>query len=457
MANIFPEPPIIEIGKSGFDGNDSKGRPFDILGRKPMGQKLTELVDRIDQPLVIALDGEWGSGKSHFLKLWTGAHQNGELGGKAKVIYFDAFEHDYLDDPLVSLISRLIADQGERTWSALALKLLKKAAYPLARLIGRVGVGVVTSGASEVVGAVGDVVIAKVGEATDSAIDQFWKAETGRIAAMQQFRDALQALTEPSEAGASPQKIVFIVDELDRCRPDYALSVLEVIKHFFTVPNVHFVLGTNLTALEHSVKARYGSEIDARKYIQKFIPMSLRFPPVINMHGNQSAAFNYLHATAGLYSIGQNTLSRLKEMFDYFSRGQEVHLRDVEKILTYVSLFPKTIDGYYPHFQTILIGATILRVLHPNEFQRLRDKRLRITDIARTLAVVKPLPDWENSQARQDWLTWAEVLETRTDILAMGVPAACLQDASSRISQIPWAELEKLFAEAFDSFSLPPS
>ena len=79
-----------------------------------MGKKLTDLVDRIDQPLVIALDGEWGSGKSHFLKLWTGAHQNGELGGKAKVIYFDAFEHDYLDDPGLSRLE--IQGRNMRTY-----------------------------------------------------------------------------------------------------------------------------------------------------------------------------------------------------------------------------------------------------------------------------------------------------------------------------------------------------
>ena len=453
MNNIFPDPRIIDIGKSGFDDKDPSGRPFDILGRKPMGKKLTDLVDRIDQPLVIALDGEWGSGKSHFLKLWTGAHQNGELGGKAKVIYFDAFEHDYLDDPLVSLISRLVADQDEKKWPAAALDKVKKAAFPLARTVLRAGAAYATTGLSELAGNALDAVIKTGGDATEASINKFWAEETGRIATMRQFREALEALAKAETDGKNSQKIVFIVDELDRCRSDYALSVLEVIKHFFTVPNVHFVLGTNLAALGHSVSARYGSQIDASKYIQKFISLSLRFPPVTGMHGNRVAAFQYFHTTADSYSIGQNTLSQAKEMFGYISKGQEVHLRDVEKILTYLSLFPNTIDGYYWNFRTILIGATILRVLHPAEFQHMRGRKLRIGDIERKLSVVRPLLDSDTSREHQDWLIWAEVLETRTDILAMGVSAGRLQEASSPSSQIRWSDLEIAFAEAFDSFS----
>ena len=229
----------------------ANGRPYDLLGRKPVGQRLTDLVDRVEQPLVIALDGGWGSGKSHFLKLWTGAHTK-EPGGKAKVIYFDAFEHDYLDDPLISLVARLTTTEAETTWGKKAVKGIKKAAMPLARLGLRLGAAAATAGFTEIVGPVVDAVATKTGEATQASIDAFWKRETGRIAAMQQFRDALIELTTDCEA---PRKIVFIIDELDRCRPDYALTLLEIVKHFFAVPNVHFVLGANLDALEHSVCA----------------------------------------------------------------------------------------------------------------------------------------------------------------------------------------------------------
>ncbi len=103
MKLTIPEP-VIEIGVDGFEK--------DLLGRSDFGQRLTGLVDRIDDPLVIALDGSWGSGKSTFLKMWVGAHKNA-FSGKAKIIYFDAFEQDFLDDPLTSLVSTISSTAEE--------------------------------------------------------------------------------------------------------------------------------------------------------------------------------------------------------------------------------------------------------------------------------------------------------------------------------------------------------
>ncbi len=73
--NLFPIEPKFEIGTKGFNDVDDNGHKLDLLNRGEFGQRLTDLVDRTEQPLVIALDGPWGSGKSHFLKLWAGAHK----------------------------------------------------------------------------------------------------------------------------------------------------------------------------------------------------------------------------------------------------------------------------------------------------------------------------------------------------------------------------------------------
>ncbi|MCA3444349.1 MAG: hypothetical protein INF52_13420 [Rhodobacter sp.] len=86
---LTPPEPDFTPGEKGFDDKDATGLPYDLLGRKAVGEQLSDLIERIDEPLVIALDGGWGSGKSHFLRLWTGAHRK-ENGGTAKVIYFDA-------------------------------------------------------------------------------------------------------------------------------------------------------------------------------------------------------------------------------------------------------------------------------------------------------------------------------------------------------------------------------
>lgn len=181
----FPEDPTFTPGEKGFDDKDGHGRPYDLLGRKQVGQRLTDLLDRVEQPLVIALDGGWGSGKSHFLKLWTGAHEK-ELGGKAKIIYFDAFEHDYLDDPLISLIGALlkqsekVKEPGSASLSANALSRIKSTGIRLAKPGLRIGLAVATAGASEMANAVWDEGLRAAEGVAADAIEDFWKKESGR-------------------------------------------------------------------------------------------------------------------------------------------------------------------------------------------------------------------------------------------------------------------------------------
>ena len=369
----FPEDPTFTPGEKGFDDTDENDRPYDLLGRKPVGQRLTDLLDRVEQPLVIALDGGWGSGKSHFLKLWTGAHSR-ELGGKAKVIYFDAFEHDYLDDPLISLVARLTTKEAETTWGNKAVKAIKKAALPLARFGLRLGAAAATAGATELVGPAADAVATKTGEATQASIEAFWKRETGRIAAMQQFRDALASLTKD---GGAPEKIVFIIDELDRCRPDYALSLLEIVKHFFAVPNVHFVLGTNISALENSVRARYGADIRATEYLTKFIHLRMSFPADRDHQGNGPWA-KYFDQVCSQAGVGPNSAQNLRENLSILSRSTQISLRDVQRLVSRLALFPKVFETYSFAYQRLGTSALIMEVLAPDHFAKLRNGSLVI-------------------------------------------------------------------------------
>ncbi len=414
---LFPEDPVFEIGVVGFDDTDAQGRKFDFLDRKPLGQKLMNLVDRINQPLVIALDGGWGSGKSHFLKLWTAAHSK-ELGGKADVIYFDAFEHDFLDDPLVSLVSRLTSDKAEKTWGAKAVGAVKKAAFPLAKLASRVALAAVTYGATEAASAVGDAMISKVGDAGDGAIDRFWKAEAGRIDAMQGFRDALTALTERAKEGDNPRKIVFIVDELDRCRPDYALSLLEIIKHFFAVANVHFVLGVNLEALENSVKARYGVGINAAVYLQKFIRVRLSLPRAIGANiaaRNELICFDFYAHDMGLAQDFQQTF---RSVLSPICLSRNVSLRDVQQIVTHLALLATSFGGIYVPVQVVIYTSLICKVLTPNFYPYLRDGSATFDQFCRNIPLAMPL---EGNQGREQGnirQTWEYLLAATPSISA---------------------------------------
>jgi KAP family P-loop domain len=372
----FPDEPTFTPGERGFDGEDENGRPYDLLGRKPFGQRLTYLLDQVEQPLVVALDGDWGSGKSHFLKLWTGAHSL-ELGGKAKIIYFDAFEHDYLDDPLISLVARLTTKEAEATWGTKAVKAVKRAALPLAKVGLRMGAAAATAGVTEIVGPVADSIAKEAGEATQSSIDAFWRRETGRIAAMQQFRSALTALTKNGEA---PQKIVFIIDELDRCRPDYALMLLETVKHFFAVPCVHFVLGANLNSLEHSVYARYGDRADAATYLQKFLHLKMQLPKYIGYDAKTSVALTYFESLFGHSGLEQRFQDDIREQVEWLLHSRDVSLRDFNRIIFECSIVAPSLSMKGNYF-SILISLLLMRVLSPRTYRSFLENKLTLDEV----------------------------------------------------------------------------
>ncbi len=378
----IPEPEI-RLYEDGFDAHD-------LLNREKDGERLSELVGRIDDPLVIALDGAWGSGKTVFLKCWVGEHLKRE-GNTDLPVYFDAFRHDYMDDPLISLVGAI----GERiekdeSKAAKAWKVVRKNAPSLARI----GLAMATYGATEVAGKVGDALINATSKESEKAIDAFWAREQGRRAAMQEFRNALTTLTEPDEQGTPTRKLIIIIDELDRCRPDYALSLLEVIKHFFSVPGVHFVLGVNKAALEDMVRVRYGSGTRAGTYLEKFISLEIRLPDIIISdlglipdHMNIPVAQKLFRELAGNMELPAKLTEHVSNYLSFREGREAYNLRFAKSLLRDIALAPAGFEDKYPAFQIVAAGLILLRRLDRQLFLRAQKGTLELNDVDKALAI----------------------------------------------------------------------
>ena len=74
--------------------------------------------------------------------------------------------------------------------------------------------------------------------------------------------------------------IYILIDELDRCRPIYALTLLERVKHLFDISGYQFVIATDTEQLQHTVRAVYGEGFDARRYLKRFFDIQYSFPEV---------------------------------------------------------------------------------------------------------------------------------------------------------------------------------
>ncbi len=397
MHLTVPEPKI-ELYEDGFDDHDQ-------LDREATGKKLSDLVERIDDPMVIALDGAWGSGKSFFLKCWVGEHKN--HNSETKTVYFDAFEHDFLDDPLIALTGAIAkrfesAESQEEGQKSERSRQIKKAAWAIGKGALRIGASVATFGATEALSDVGDAVANAVGDEAEAFLNsgkgdeeavKFWNAHDARIAAMEAFREALTELTEPSEDGEPQRKLVIVIDELDRCRPDYALSLLEIIKHFFNVPGVHFVLGVNLKELQNSVRARYGSGVDAARYLRKFVTFGFDLPLYDSVRGRNDVAARYFKKAAN--SIGANgrvETDIIIVLVQYFLKP-DVSLRDAEHIATNVVIAASS-DTHWNNgaYKVALACLICVYTLDPVLFSKIMSESAVFSDLQKFFKLPESLP-----------------------------------------------------------------
>lgn len=438
---MFVSDAEINVGVDTFDTKRGEV-PLDHLNRKLAGQRLSQLIGRGDQPLVVALDGDWGSGKSHFLKLWTGSHAG--FGGKAKVIYFDAFAREYLDDPFVSLVAAITEAQEKAAEDTSAIKKtlgkIKKNAAKLVPSALRIGAAVATAGATEgarvAYDAVADAAIEGLGQEAEKAIEQFWQREQGRIAAIEAFRSALAEL-------AAAQPLILVIDELDRCRPDFALSLLEVVKHFFSVKGVQFVLGVRLEALEESVRHRYGPNTDARLYLQKFLHMRLSLP----QEADNAAWRVHFHKVCETMGVETATVKDCTKILEIWT-GAEPTLRDVERIATRLALFPENFRRFYQYqgIQYAALTAAVLEVKAPDAYRSLRRNTLTFPEIAEKFGLGDVSPD---GPAQRFWIThvWRRIL-----LSSPGEETFRFTENAFRFSAESPINLERTLSQIFDTF-----
>ncbi|MFW2161994.1 P-loop NTPase fold protein [Acinetobacter beijerinckii] len=259
----------------------------DLWDRKRLGVQLTNYVDRLQCGAVLALDARWGEGKTWFVKHWK-KHLEDE---KHSVIYLDAFANDYLDDPFLTIASEIshafkesdeinnqdIDDFNSKTASvliSLAAILPVIAAKAGLYWIGLGGAGEAVQelykNGEELYDSVSDEITAKVKEHIEKKIENH-QIEKESI---RDFKNELAQLAKKLD-----KPLVFIIDELDRCRPDFAIRLIERIKHFFDIPKIVFILVMNKPQLIQSVHSLYGYAVETNgDYFEKFIDFTITFP-----------------------------------------------------------------------------------------------------------------------------------------------------------------------------------
>ena len=248
--------------------------PFehDLLDRQKPAKILTEFVGSTAGPCVLAVDAAWGAGKTTFLKMWAQHLRNSSF----PVVSFNAWETDHASDPFIAMVSEITEglreykqgsfyEQIEDTKKA-AKKVLLRAIPGLVR--------VATAGVLDIQPLIEKEVGQLLSSFAETKLTKYREVQES----IGEFRTKLGEMARALIEFSAKQRLIVIIDELDRCRPSYAVELLEVAKHLFEVDHIVFVIAINRTQLVHSIRALYGNGFDADGYLRRFVDMDFVLP-----------------------------------------------------------------------------------------------------------------------------------------------------------------------------------
>lgn len=345
--------------------------PFknDELNRKPVVEFLTGLISRLDGPFVLAIDSPWGTGKTTLIGMLAAELHRQNF----QYIQVNAWKIDYTTDPLIALVSSIDRVNLGNTQAEVnfqnSIGKIKKIAGVLAKRSLIVGAKVATMGILDAEKEIETAAAEMTGNITSDVFELFNKERK----LLEDFREELEKTISLLSSADKKKNLIFFIDELDRCRPTFAIELLERVKHLFDVPNLIFVLSIDKKQLESIITAVYGQGIDAPEYLRRFIDLEMGIPMFESKKFTKS-----LITRLGLDSTfkernGSDTSYDKSNFIEYFSTiadSFDLSLRARERCLTRLKIvMDQTPSNYYLH--PILVSLLIvLRTKQPEMFKK---------------------------------------------------------------------------------------
>jgi len=328
----------------------------DLFERKFYADFLTQTLLNSGRPtFVLNIDSSWGSGKSFFLQHWYE-----DIKQNHPAIFFDAWKTDYSKNPFISISSCFLEELTQylpnREREAIKDKMYKG----IVGIVSHTLPVVIKSIAKKAMGDEGFEALKNIGTETEegladsaeaiakSAINGHFETQSNIVIFKNVIEETLHKIKEDGKLNAP---LFVFVDELDRCRPNYAIELLETIKHLFDIEGVIFILATDTAQLASSVKSIYGESFSAEVYLKRFFDQSYTLPPpstqqftknLLLSHDynddKQAFWFQFHHQNHGVEEV-QKLISMIADTFSLELRDQnQCFLR----LHTLVSTFPKT-------------------------------------------------------------------------------------------------------------------
>lgn len=318
------------------------------LGRKNIAPILADVVSTYGETgTVIALDGDWGTGKTTFVRMWR---RYLELNG-FPALYFNAWECDFVEDPLIALVGELkelrADDPTFKKVASVTTKVLTTSAIEF-------GKGIL----KKFTGADYDIIVEKTTDVLEQEFTRALEQYSTSKATLAEFKSALQEYVACNVKDIE-HPVVIIIDELDRCNPTFAVKTLERIKHLFDIPNLVFVLATNKEQLQYAVQGFYGSpNLDGNAYLRRFIDQEYSLPTP-----DTETFCRYLFDQ---YEFSDFFDSQSRKQYSFNESESDLFLNIMAKIIGKSALSLRSIDKIINHCRLALKGFSANQYVHPD-------------------------------------------------------------------------------------------
>ncbi len=336
---------------------------------------------------VLNIDAQWGAGKSYFLE-----GLKHDLSKDHAVVFVDAWKTDFTEEAMVPFISAL-KDTCEKAGLSEDLKnALKDGLEKGTKVVGALGKGmglkflqkIFGEGVTEAINILDENTLDK-NDNTDEIIDgddssEIAKAGVSRaltaveklgeeqiseheelLRYVEQFRSSLQETTRAIEKEENLNLPLFVlVDELDRCRPSYAIQMLERVKHFFSVPGFVFVFATDTEQLSHSTQAVYGNNFNSKRYLQRFFDDTFSLPIAgLDAQIRKLSDDGFLSDANFSCQGFKSQLTFIKESFKKFGVGARESQRALGKLKMVRDAIKHKFPLHLPYLLTLIIAEVM--------------------------------------------------------------------------------------------------
>ena len=321
--------------------------PFanDRLSRQKQVEGFCNMLMGIEGHAAVLLDGSWGSGKTAFARMSAAYLRSREVA----VVEFNAWQQAHTDSPLVDLVSAISTQVGGET-----KKRIVETATKIGARAATAAIKVLTSG---------------VVDLNELPVDE----DRGLSASWEETEEETQHFKEHLKEAASGAggQIVVLIDELDRCRPTYALELLSDVKHLFDVDGVIVVLAINRIELVHSVQSIYGPGFSADRYLRRFADLHAQLlrpsEPDLTSFLNDLLKETELWAQAGRPA---------RKMLWLISEAPGCGLRDIQQTAYHAAAVLASLNlerhpGISETYEQLYVALLVLRTIDQGAYQNL--------------------------------------------------------------------------------------